>query len=252
MPEVGERVNKGMMEIDRQAGVAVWHQIEQQLAGEIAAGRPAPGAQLPNELEIARRFGVHRHTARRAVAALVGRGLVRIARGQGTFVEDGVIDYVIGKRTRFSANLLAQSREPGHRLLAASEIKCPPEVAKALKLTTGTRVVLLETVGEADGQPISVSSNYFPAKRFPDLATIYQAEWSVTKTLKRFGIDDYTRQVTRVTARMPSPSDADHLRQPRTRPILVTESVDVDGRGVPIAYHEARFSGERVQLVIEP
>jgi len=32
----------------------------------------------------------------------------------------------------------------------------------------------------------------------------------------------------------------------------VTESVDVDGRGVPIAYHEARFSGERVQLVIEP
>src|SRR5258708_36114195 len=143
-----------LMEIDRQAGIAVWHQIEQQLAGEIAGGALSPGARLPNETAIAQRFGVNRHTARRAVAALVDRGLVRIARGQGTFVEDGVIDYVIGKRTRFSANLLAQSREPGHRLLAASEIKCPPEVAKARKLTTGTRVVVLETVGAADGQPI--------------------------------------------------------------------------------------------------
>ena len=238
--------------LERTAGVAVWHQIEEALATEIAAGRLKPGAQLPNELQIARRFGVHRHTARRAVAALIGRGLVRIRRGQGTFVEDGVIDYVIGKRTRFSANLTAQARAPGHRLIAAAEVKCPPEAAKALKLSTGARVVRLDTVGEADGQPISVSSNWFPAKRFPGLAEIYRAEWSVTRTLKRFGIDDYTRAWTRVTARLPSAADAEHLRQPPTLPVLVAESVDVDPRGVPIAYHAARFSAQRVQLTIEP
>ena len=104
------------MEIDRQAGVAVWHQIEQQLAGEIAAGQPAPGAQLPNELEIARRFGVHRHTARRAVAALVGRGLVRIARGQGTFVEDSGIDYVIGNGDAHGVHFGLLHEDGGTRL----------------------------------------------------------------------------------------------------------------------------------------
>jgi GntR family transcriptional regulator, phosphonate transport system regulatory protein len=245
----GDRV---VMEIGREPGVAVWHQIEQTLLKEIAAGRPRPGERIPNESEIAERFGVNRHTVRRAVASLVSKGVLRIQRGHGTFVEEGVIDYTIGKRTRFSANILRQHKEPGRRILRAVEVPGPDEATKALKVAANTRLVVLETVGEADGRPISVSTNYVPAARFPGFIDAYKSLRSMTKVLRQFGVKDYTRRITKVTARMPTAADAEYLKQPQTRPILVAESVDVDGRGVPIVFHEARFAGERVQLVIEP
>ncbi|QQS13818.1 MAG: phosphonate metabolism transcriptional regulator PhnF [Rhodospirillales bacterium] len=240
------------MEIGREPGVAVWHQIEQTLFKEISTGKPGPGERIPNETEIAERFGVNRHTVRRAVAALVSKGILRIQRGHGTFVEEGVIDYAIGKRTRFSANILRHHKEPGHRILRGLEVAGMADVNKALKLGANSRLIMLETIGEADGRPISVSTNYLPAARFPGFIEAYESLQSMTKVLRKFGINDYTRRVTRVTTRMPSAADAEHLKQPQTRPILVAESVDVDGRDVPIVYHEVRFSGERVQLVFEP
>ena len=41
------------------------------------------------------------------------------------------------------------------------------------------------------------------------------------------------------------------LMQPRNIPILVTESINVDRGKRPIEYGVARFSADRVQLVVE-
>ncbi|WP_293761837.1 GntR family transcriptional regulator, partial [uncultured Aquitalea sp.] len=81
--------------IERGSGVAVWRQIENTLAEEIAGGRLQAGERLPTELQLAERFGVNRHTIRRAVSTLVERGLLRVEQGRGTFVQDNAIDYAI-------------------------------------------------------------------------------------------------------------------------------------------------------------
>ena len=59
------------------AGVTLWRRIADDLERAIATGELAAGERLPGEVEIAARFGVNRHTVRRALAALAGRGLVR-------------------------------------------------------------------------------------------------------------------------------------------------------------------------------
>lgn len=41
------------------------------------------------------------------------------------------------------------------------------------------------------------------------------------------------------------------LRQAKTRPVLVTQSVNVDPREWPIEYCETRFASERVHFVIK-
>src|SRR5215510_13171196 len=61
------------------AGVTLWRRIADDLERAIAAGEIAPGERLPGETEIAARFAVNRHTVRRAIAELAGRGLVRAA-----------------------------------------------------------------------------------------------------------------------------------------------------------------------------
>ena len=78
------------------------------------------GSRLPGEIEIAERFGVNRHTVRRALATLAERGLVRAERGSGTYVEAQRIPYPIRARTRFSEIVGASGRAAGGRMIASA------------------------------------------------------------------------------------------------------------------------------------
>jgi len=237
--------------LERGAGIALWRQIAQTLQDDIRAGRAAPGSQLPTEAELSQRFGVNRHTVRRALAALTDQGLIRIEQGRGTFVAENPVDYRVSRRTRFTDLMVGQRRAPGGQLLRTAELPADKQVAAALGLRKGATVIVIDRVSEVDGQPVGVASHFFSKKRFPDLAAVYEEEGSITRTLARLGIDDYTRRETRVAARMPSAEDARHLAQPPNRPILQTESVNVDAEGTPIEFGRTRFSSERVSLVFD-
>ncbi len=52
-------------------------------------GRFAPGQRLPPEVELGRQFGVGRSTVREAVKVLAAMGVLRVRRGDGTFVSHG-------------------------------------------------------------------------------------------------------------------------------------------------------------------
>ncbi|MDI7047707.1 GntR family transcriptional regulator, partial [Escherichia coli] len=69
--------------LERGAGVAVWRQIEQILAAEIAASGFGEEGRLPSEGELAKRFDVNRHTVRRAMLGLAALGLVSVEQGRG-------------------------------------------------------------------------------------------------------------------------------------------------------------------------
>ena len=87
----------------------------------MADGRPAPGFRPKRNWPL--RFGVNRHTIRRALAALVEEGLVRTRRGAGAFVAAVPTDYPIGARVRFRQSMEAAGRVPGRRVLSSET--CP-------------------------------------------------------------------------------------------------------------------------------
>jgi GntR family phosphonate transport system transcriptional regulator len=242
----------GSGELARGAGTTLWRQIAQHIETEILQGRYQPGERLPTEHALADSFGVNRHTARRAVMALADKGLVRVEQGRGSFVQENVIDYRLSRRTRFSENLSAQKREAGGRLLDLYEMPAEPAVAKALDIPEGSAVIVIEQLGEADGRPLDVASHYFPQARFPGLAEAYREAGSISKALAACGVPDYTRKVTRITARPIRSADARLLQQAPNRPILMTESINVDADGTPVEYSVARWASDRVQLIVEP
>jgi len=240
-----------MEEIERGSGISLWRQIEQTLLQEISAGVLRPGDKLPTEQELSARFEVNRHTVRRAVAALVQRGIVSVTQGRGSFVQEEIIDYPIGKRTRFSENLKRQNRSPGGSLIRSEQRPATALVAKNLEISPGTPVLLLELLSNADGVPISKSQHFFPWDRFAAMAEGYEETHSITKALARCGVADYTRKQTNITARLPSSEEARLLRQTPGRPILHVESVNLDESGVPIQFSIVSFAGDRVQMVVE-
>jgi len=228
----------------------LWKQIETSLLQQIKDGRFKGTGRLPSEFDLAAEFGVNRHTARQAIAALVQRGVLFKRKGGGSYVVPEMLDYAIGERTRFSTSIVAQGREPAHTILAVDERPAHKKAAAALNVAEGDPVIFISTVGEADDIPISVAETYLSASRFPGFGEKYAEHYSMTKALANYGVTDYKRDITRCTARMPSPADVRNLRQSDASPVLFVESVDTDMDGQPIVYHETRFAGERVQFVI--
>jgi len=74
--------------IDHARAEHLWAQVAADLRSEIDSKHLAPGTKLPNELELARQYGVARLTVRRAIADLVDSGHLLILRGRGTYVRE--------------------------------------------------------------------------------------------------------------------------------------------------------------------
>lgn len=239
-----------MSEIERGRGVALWSQIGDILADDILKGRLPQGQMLPSAQELATRFDVNRHTVRRAMATLEQRNLVRTEQGRGTFVQEQALDYPISRRTRFNQNMRNLNVDTDTEILEDARELPPTQVAEALGLGRNEYVYRIETMSRADGHIVDHSTAYFPAARFPGLPAIYRRTQSVTQTLNEFGITDYVRKHTRVSARLPDAHTARLMKQPPNRPILHVQSINADPRGVPVQYGITRFSGDWVQLVL--
>ena len=233
------------------SGVALWRRVADSIEHGITAGVYASGERLPAETEIAESYKVNRHTVRRALATLAERGLVRAERGSGTYVEAKPIPYPLRARTRFSEIVGAGGREPRAELIASKLEVADRDLARRLEVAVGTELVRLDTRRFADRTPISRGTTWMSAERFPDLPRVYERFRSMTKTLAHYGIKDYRRAESRVTAAIVEAADAARLDLALGRPILLVESVDTDMAGNPLLTHRSRFAGERIQFVIE-
>ncbi len=232
-------------------GIAMWRRIADAIRLDIVGGKLARGEKLPGEMAFATRFAVNRHTVRRALAALAEEGVIRAEQGRGTFVDQARrLSYRIGKRTRFSEGLAGQARNIERQVLEARLDNAGANVAAALKLKVGAKTVRLETLSIADGRPLSRATGWVDYRRFPDFAERLAADPSVTAAFASYGVGDYGRLTTRISARH---ADADETKLLKLAPgaiLLVSEAIDADADGVPIQYALSRFPADRMELVV--
>jgi GntR family phosphonate transport system transcriptional regulator len=236
---------------DGASGVALWRLVADGIERGIAEGQFVAGERLPGETEIAETYRVNRHTVRRALAALAERGLVRAERGSGTYVETPRLAYPLRASTRFSEIVGAGGREPRGQLIATAEELATRELARLLGLKTGAPLIKIEALRFADRTPICISTSWLSAERFPDAGGVFSSARSMTKLLAHYGIRDYRRGSTRITAAIVEASDAARLDLALGRPILVADSTDVDADGRPLVTKRSRFAAERVEFVVE-
>jgi GntR family phosphonate transport system transcriptional regulator len=231
---------------------ALWASIEAALRDDIAAGRYETGVKLPSESELARRFGVNRHTVRRALAALAEAGLVHARQGAGVFVAARPTEYRLGRRVRFTQNLKAEGQTPDREILLMQTRSADDREAEALSLPKSAPVHLYEGLSLADRAPIAIFRSVFPAERFPSLLRDLEETRSVTAALALSGVVDYTRASTRLTAKIATPTQARQLALPEGAPILRTIAVNIDAEGRPVEYGHTWFAGDRVNLIVAP
>lgn len=234
-----------------QGGVALWRQIADAIRLDIVGGKLVAGDRLPTEAALSDRFAVNRHTVRRALAALAEEGVVHAEQGRGTFVRSvRRLSYRIGKRTRFREGLRGQARELLSTTLSDRLENANSRIAEALGIPVGAKVVRTEGLSLADGIPVSRSTTWLDYRRFPDFSTRIRQLQSVTSVFQSYQIADYSRSLTRISARHADAEEAKALKLSPGAILLVSEAIDIDPQGNPLSYALSRFPAERMELVV--
>lgn len=229
-----------------------WEAVRERIDTEIISGRLLPDEKLSSESELCRIYEVKRHSLRRALAALEDEGKLRIEHGRGIFVESAaMINYVVGTRTRFRRNLLAQGMTASGEALGETRMPAPSRVARALGLKRGAPVYQICRRGFADDLPITVSCAYYDATRFPDMIERRQAHASITQVYASYGITDYVRTHTSILTRPADERENALLMMRPGQAVLLVQKIDSDCDGTPICYAESAWAGDRVQFTLE-
>ncbi|WP_224701896.1 phosphonate metabolism transcriptional regulator PhnF [Devosia aquimaris] len=229
-----------------------WEATRDRISAEIAAGHLAPESRLPAEPDLCLLYNTRRHSLRRALAALVAEGKLRVEHGRGTFVERApLINYVVGPRTRFRENLMAQGLTGSGQALSEAQVPASARVAAALGIAPGALVTARSWRGFANDLPISLGWSYHDVARFPDIAERRKTNPSITQIYKTYGIADYRRHSTTVFTRLANEHETSLLMMRPGQSVLIVQKIDVDLDGRPIGFSEAAWAGDRVQFTFE-
>ena len=160
-----------------------WEAIRAEVLRRIRVRDWPPGATIPNEEDLAVEFGVARATVNRALRELAVAGVLERKRRAGTRVavlpvRKATLDIPVIRQE-------VEARGQGHsfRLLCQETRGIPEPVASRLGIAAGVRMIWMETLHLADGQPFVYEARWLnPAViplQVPDFSKIIVNEWLV-------------------------------------------------------------------------
>lgn len=206
------------------------------------------GDFLPAEVQLADRFGVNRHTLRRAIDELVFEGSLLRRQGKGTQVLERPLIYPMAADSAYSQSLSAQGLGVEAVLLKRRYCFASREEAQHLGLAEMAPMIELQTLRKLDHQPVSLIRHRYCASHAPMLADYTGG--SLRQYLSERGLP-LTRTLSLIGARLPSREEAALLMMPRHLPALsvFTLSRDRDGRPVELAQSTSRSDRFQYQVV---
>ncbi|KAA0010424.1 phosphonate metabolism transcriptional regulator PhnF [Billgrantia pellis] len=217
-----------------------YREMADTLAREIRSDY-APGELLPAEVALARRFGVNRHTVRRALDELVAAGMVSRHQGRGTQVVDRRLDYAVSAASKVTHNLAALGIATQTECLAQGLREPPEAIAQRFGRSPGERLLCVDTLRHVDGAPAMLLWHWFDPERVPGWERRYRGGSTRALLDQHYGLQLFRRRV-RIEAASATRSDTRHLRCPLGAPLLqlVSDNVDRDGALVEISVSRAR------------
>ncbi|WP_223504553.1 phosphonate metabolism transcriptional regulator PhnF [Pseudomonas sp. GL-RE-29] len=206
------------------------------------------GDFLPAEVQLAERFGVNRHTLRRAIDELVFEGSLLRRQGKGTQVLERPLIYPMAADSAYSQSLSAQGLGVEAVLLKRRYCFASREEAQHLGLSEMAPMIELQTLRKLDGQPVSLIRHRYCASHAPLLADYNGG--SLRQYLSERDLP-LTRTQSLIGARLPNREEAALLMMPRHLPALsvFTLSRDRDGRAVELAQSTSRSDRFQYQVV---
>ncbi|WP_280550001.1 phosphonate metabolism transcriptional regulator PhnF [Halomonas sp. 11-S5] len=201
----------------------------------------SPGQWLPSESQLARRFGVNRHTVRRALDELVSDGMVTRHQGLGTLVVDRRLDYAVSAGSKVTHNLAELGITTTTECLQQSLVVAPEAIAARFSQPAGMTLMCVDTLRWVDEAPLLRLRHWFDPARVPGWLERYRGGSTRALLNQHYGLR-LTRRRVRIEAGVADREDQRLLQCPHQAPLLqlASDNVDADGALVEVSISRAR------------
>lgn len=192
------------------------------------------GEILPNERELAARFGVARATLRQALEQLELEGRLQRRRGVGTTVAPPRMGVDVSTSQHSWPGTTGDAWRPVDCTLAPA----PAAVSRMLDTVVGDALHTVRRIRTTHGQPVAAELLYVPAASVPELPAIDAPSGpvrarSVLRELQRLGLDGQDRAVELGSARADDARELDRL--PGAPVLVVTTRYFTAGRTAAVS-----------------
>lgn len=194
----------------------------------------AVGEILPNERELAARFGVARATLRQALEQLELEGRLQRRRGVGTTVAPPRV----GVDVSTTQHAWPGAGEENWQPVDAADATAPAAVLRLLDVKPGETVHAVRRLRVTDGTPVAAELLYVPAGSVPGLDPAATAEGpararAVLRELRQLALEGQYRSVELGSARADDAKELDRL--PGSPVLVVTTRYLSGGRTAAVS-----------------
>src|SRR5579862_3586052 len=238
----------GLVDGERPARPRVpkYYLVKQELLKRIEALRP--GEALAAERILATELGTSRTTVRQAMQELVVEGRLERFRGSGTYVAQPKLAQPL-QLTSYTQDMRAKGLEPSSRLLHLGSIAADADLAERLHIAPGVRVLRVERLRMANGEPMAVETTHLAGKRFPRLRQHLERIGSLYTVLAEvYGVQLVTAEQSIETV-LAGPHEAAILGTDVGLPLLMLARHSFDAAGEPVEWVRSVYRGDRYKFV---
>jgi len=232
--------------------IPLYKRIMNTIIREIQEKELAPGARLPSETDLVKRFSVSRATIVKTMYELEKLGFVERRQGRGTFVAREKLNYTLPKLTGFSEDVISSNGIPRSTVVEHS-LGSDFEQSKYFSNEDRDLQYILRLRFSGD-QPIGLNYAYIPLTisrfiGFTPEAIMADPSISLYKALEEAGYSlGYADQV--FEARSATGKQAKLLQLKPTAPVMYYERKTYTDEGRLIEYMEGVISGSAYRYSI--
>ena len=211
-----------------------WQSIQDEVLRRIHAREWPPGADIPNEADLAQEFGCARATVNRALRALADAGLIERRRKAGTRVALHPVSRATVDIPVIRQEVAALGKTYDYRRLSHAQGLPPADVAQRLCPDAPCTSLHVTALHLASGAPFVFEDRWInlqtaPAAAAQDFLTTNANEWLLAHV-------PYTHGEIRLSAEAATGDEARILGSPTGAPLFVMERLTWDhGRAVTLA-----------------
>src|ERR1700751_3471290 len=236
------------MAVKSRNGVPAYQRIQGTILQKIESGGLRPGDAVPSERELAKIHQVSLMTARHALASMEREGVVERRRGIGTFVSAPKIHF--NRLMSYTEQMASRNLTASSQVLFAKILDDEQEAAARLSLPPKSRIIKLERLRHAAGEPFALETCYLSASQFSGLLSSQLQTVSLFSILEgeygvELGYSDEEVDATTADART-----AELLQIPKREPLLRIRQVIYSTKGIVILYVLGLYRSDRHNLVI--
>ncbi|MGO4420701.1 GntR family transcriptional regulator, partial [Streptomyces sp. MCAF7] len=217
----------------RTARVPKYYRLKRHLL-EITETLP-PGTPVPPERTLASEFDTSRTTVRQALQELVVEGRLERIQGKGTFVAKPKVSQAL-QLTSYTEDMKAQGLEPTSQLLDIGYVTADDRLAGLLDITAGGRVLRIERLRLASGEPMAIETTHLSAKRFPALRRSLVKYSSLYTALAEVYDVHLAEAEETIETSLATPREAGLLGTDVGLPMLMLSRHSLDAAGEPVEW----------------